>query len=173
MCVACHQEIDPSYPSTLMLGQTDDACGDCHMKIEVADISWVRGADRPVYVEIRSGTEKVDPKYRELLRELARADIAKHGFRIVSSEKECDLCLTLSLSIKILQDDRFLEPGTPVRAAVLDMTLRSPVMDEPYVRRLGASKPEWDETEDKAAGRAIKDAWTMLRTHLLEALGSY
>jgi hypothetical protein len=165
-------QTDLEYPSPLLLGNTQNSCGDCHMKVEVVDVKWVQGMDRPVHLAVRGKGEGGEGA-RVQAEELVSGELRRRGFRLMA-EGEAELVLTLTLRIQALRDDRFLPPGTPVRAAVLDMTLRPPeVGEKPYVRRLGASKPEWGETAEEAVTRAVKDAWAVLRPHLLEALGSH
>jgi hypothetical protein len=168
MCVACHQQTDPEYPSVLFLGVTENSCGDCHMKIETVDVKWVKDMDKPVHIAVRTENDAA----REKARALASKALEERGFRLVD-EKEAELRLTLEVRLRALRDDRFLPPGTPVRAAVIDMTVGAPDDPDPYVRRLGVSKPEWADTEEEAVKRAVRDAWAVLETHLLEAMGSF
>ena len=60
-----------------------------------------------------------------------------------------------------------------MRVAVFDMTLSLPGEEKPCVRRQGVSKPEWGKNEEEAVTRAVKDAWAVLETHLVEALVYY
>lgn len=171
MCVACHQKNEPNYPSLLLLGVTENSCGDCHMKPEVADASWVLDADRPVRLTVRA-EDGAGEEARALAEGLVSEALRARGFRLVAGG-EAELEVTVALRVRALRDDRFLPPDTPVRDAVLDAALRMPGEEEPFVRRLGASKPEWGETEAEAVERAIRDAWAVLSSHLIEALGTY
>ena len=168
MCVACHQKTDPEYPSVLFLGVTENSCGDCHMKIETVDVSWVKDMDKPLHLVVSAPEEPI----RAQVEALASKTLEDRGFRLVRRE-DAELLLTLEIRLRGLRDDRFLKPGTPVRLAVIDMTVELPDDPEPYVRRLGVSKPEWADTEGEATMRAVRDAWAVLETHLLEAVSSY
>lgn len=168
MCVACHQDNDPDYPSPLMLGDEPDSCGHCHMKKEAVDVEWAREMSKPVHLEMRGEGGKA----QALVEALVSQDLLDRGFLLVEKGK-AKLDLTLAVRVSTLRDDRFLPPGTPVRAAVIEMSLGAPGEGQPYVRRLGASKPEWGETEEEAVRRAVRDAWAVLSSHLIEALGTY
>ncbi len=168
MCVACHIETNPDYPSSLFLGVTPDSCGDCHMKPEAVDVSWVEFADKPVHLTVR-GSGEAGEAARAQAEAVVSEALRARGFRLVA-EGEAELDLSLVLSIGTCRDDRFLPPGTPVRVAVFDMTLGPPGESKPNIRRLGVSKPEWGGTEDEAVSRAVRDAWAVLSTHVLEAL---
>lgn len=168
MCVACHFETDPAYPSLLFLGTDPDSCGDCHMEPEAVDVSWVENMEKDVRLTVTGENETAVARALALASEELRA----RGFRLVE-KGEADLDLTLRLRLRTLRDDRCLPPGTPVRSAVLDARVAAPGETRPYVRRLGASKPEWGETEEEAVDRAVRDAWAVLSPHVLEALGSY
>jgi hypothetical protein len=142
------------------------------MKPETVDISWVEDVDKSVSLVVQGGKGLAGEAAREKVKAAVSEALKALGFRL-DFEGEPDLVLTLSLRIKKLSDERFLERGTPVRAAIIDATLKKPGEDEPYLRRLGASKPEWGETESQAVTRAAQDAWNVLSTHVIEALAIY
>lgn len=170
MCVACHMQTDAEYPSLLLLGNTEDSCGDCHMKEEAVDVSWVAEMDKAVHLEVR-GEGGAGEAARAKAEAMASEALLARGFRLVAKE-EAVLTLILALRVRALHGGRFLPPGTPVRMALLDMTIGAPGEAGPYVRRLGSSKPEWGATEDEAVSRAVRDAWAVLSPHLLEALSN-
>ena len=171
MCVACHTETDPNYPSLLLLGLTPDSCGDCHMKPETVDVSWVEGMDKPVHLTVSRAGEANEAALAQAEAMVSEA-LRARGFRLAAAD-EAELNLNLVLGIETRSDDRFLKPGTPVRVAVFDMTIGRPGEPKPLARRQGVSKPEWGETGEEAVTRAVRDAWAMLCAHVIEALANY
>jgi hypothetical protein len=168
MCVACHTDTDPNYPSTLFLGLTRKDCGDCHMKTEMVDDAWVVDMDKPVHLAVNPGTG-VGKAARATAQAVVAKALRERGFRLVE-QGETELVVTLELRLQSLRDDRFLPRGTPVRVAVLDARVTTKGDEIPHLRRLGVSKPEWGKTAEEATTRAIADAWAVLSPHLLEAL---
>jgi hypothetical protein len=141
------------------------------MKEEIVDASWVKAMDKAVHLTVRGEGEEGE-EARGAAETLVSEALRARGFHLVA-RGEAELTLTLVLRLQTLRDDRFLPKGTPVRAAVLDARVGSPEEEDPYVRRLGASKPEWGETGEEAVKRAVRDAWAVLSPHLLEALANH
>jgi hypothetical protein len=171
MCGTCHDREDEAFPSTLKLVLTPETCLVCHTQLENADVEWVTDAAKNVHVTVTPDS----PDAADLAVAAAdslTAELRERGFTL-DVKTEADLEVSIRVRGRPVREGRFVPRGYSVFRATLAAEVRRPGKKEVLFRRLAVSRPEYARNAKAASLRAVADAWKVLRTHLVEALGSY
>jgi hypothetical protein len=168
MCGACHRNVDPEFPSTLLIPRSRDNCGACHSAIENADLTkCTEGAKRVRIASIR--LPPAQAQLEEPLRAALEEDLANFGI-LQASEGGEELAIELALEFRSVRGGRFMPPGRPVVRCWIDARLTAPGATEAAFSRRAASAPEQAAGEEEAARLAVLDAYRVLRTQLIAAI---